>query len=47
MGYVMDGSEGGVVRLSVLSAKDTDDVFLFGTMITGQRLIGSCFARVY
>lgn len=47
-GYVMDGWERWrVACLSVLSVEDVEDVYLLGTMITGQLLIGLCCALVY
>lgn len=33
--------------LSVLSVEDIEDVYLFGTMITGLLLIGLCFGLIY
>ena len=44
----MDGWENWrVVCLSALSVEDVEDIYLFGTMITGLLLIGGCFALVY
>ena len=47
-GYTMDAWERWrVVCLAVLSVEDIEDIYLFGTMITGLLLIGSGIALVY
>ena len=47
-GYTMDAWERWrVVCLAALSVEDIEDIYLFGTMITGFLLIGSGIALVY
>ncbi|ROI27822.1 hypothetical protein DPX16_23144 [Anabarilius grahami] len=47
-GYTMDAWERWrVVCLAALSVEDIEDIYLFGTMITGLLLIGLGFALVY
>ncbi|ROL55334.1 hypothetical protein DPX16_22810 [Anabarilius grahami] len=47
-GYTMDAWERWrVVCLAALSVEDIEDIYLFGTMITGLLLIGLGFAQVY
>ncbi|ROL53899.1 hypothetical protein DPX16_19585 [Anabarilius grahami] len=47
-GYTMDAWERWrVVCLAALSVEDIEDIYLFGTMITGLLLIGLAFALVY
>ncbi|ROL23540.1 Cadherin-related family member 5 [Anabarilius grahami] len=47
-GYTMDAWEKWrVVCLAALSVEDIEDIYLFGTMITGLLLIGLGFALVY
>ncbi|ROI37046.1 Vang-like protein 1 [Anabarilius grahami] len=47
-GYTMDAWERWrVVCLAALSMEDIEDIYLFGTMITGLLLIGLAFALVY
>ena len=47
-GYTMDAWERWrVVCLAALSVEDVEDIYLFGTMITGFLLIGSGIALVY
>ncbi|ROL51099.1 hypothetical protein DPX16_14630 [Anabarilius grahami] len=47
-GYTMDTWERWrVVCLAALSVEDIEDIYLFGTMITGLLLIGLGFALVY
>ncbi len=47
-GYTMDAWERWrIVCLSVLSVEDVEDIYLFGTMITGLLLIGLGFALGY
>ncbi len=47
-GYTMDAGKGGrVVCLAALSVEDIEDIYLFGTMITGLLLIGLGFALGY
>ncbi len=46
-GYTMDAWERWrIVCLAALSVEDIEDIYLFGTMITGLLLIGLCFAWV-
>ncbi|MGL5127530.1 MAG: hypothetical protein ACRC7D_05035, partial [Aeromonas popoffii] len=47
-GYTMDGWERWrIVCLAALSVEDIEDIYLFGTMITGLVLIGLGFALGY
>ena len=46
-GYMMDAWEMRVVCLASLSVEDIEDIYLFGTMITGLLLIGLGFALGY
>ncbi len=47
-GYTMDAWERWrIVCLSALSVEDIEDIYLFGTMITGLLLIGLGFALGY
>ncbi len=47
-GYTMDAWERWrIVCLAALSVEDIEDIYLFGTMITGLLLIGLCFALGY
>ena len=47
-GYTMDSWERWrVVCLAILSVEDIEDVYIFGTMITGYLLIGLGIALVY
>ncbi|KAL1268550.1 hypothetical protein QQF64_033913 [Cirrhinus molitorella] len=47
-GYTMDAWEKWrVVCLAALSVEDVEDIYLFGTMITGLLLIGLGIALVY
>ncbi|MGL5119189.1 MAG: hypothetical protein ACRC7H_08295, partial [Plesiomonas shigelloides] len=47
-GYTMDGWERWrIVCLAALSLEDIEDIYLFGTMITGLVLIGLGFALGY
>ncbi len=46
-GYTMDaGDRWRIVCLAALSVEDIEDIYLFGTMITGIMLIGLGFALV-
>ncbi len=47
-GYMMDAWEKWrVVCLAILSVEDIEDIYIFGTMITGHLLIGLGIALVY
>lgn len=47
-GYVMDGWEKWrVLCLAALSLEDIEDIYLFGTLITGFLLMGLCGALGY
>ncbi len=47
-GYTMDAWKGWrIVCLAALSVEDIEDIYLFGTMITGLLLIGLGFALGY
>ncbi len=47
-GYTMDARERWrIVCLAALSVEDIEDIYLFGTMITGILLIGLGFALGY
>ncbi len=48
VGYTMDAwGRWRIVCLAALSVEDIEDIFLFGTMITGILLIGLGFALGY
>ena len=47
-GYMRDSwAQWRVVCLAILSVEDIEDLYIFGTMITGFLLIGSGIAQVY
>ncbi|KAL4006911.1 cryptochrome [Sarotherodon galilaeus] len=46
-GYTMDGWQTWIVCLVGLSIEDAEDIYLFGTMITGFLLIGAGLALAY